>query len=339
MALYIGDTLISGEIEGQKLNLPFSLFEFQFADHILNNASWLRADTFSWASGAVYVSAYEHLVDDIDNITAETETIAGYTVTFYRATDGHKICLADQESTVADIFTATGVAWYYILDTANQRFKLPRTKYGFIGLRDEVGKYVQESLPNIRGSVSLITGANDMFDYGAFYKNTANPAAGIYGNSSGTNSINSFDASRSSSTYQDNAPVQQRATQMYLYFYVGETIQNANILNPIANALDAIPISNISYSASLSLATNTAYTLTLSGDITFILPNPEAGKLNQIEVQIYMATAYTIGLGTSYFFGGGAPDMSEAGYYSIMYEYDWLQQHWVVGALKKGASS
>ena len=126
MALYIGDTLISGEIEGQKLNLPFTLFQYQFTDHILNNASWLRADTFSWASGAVYVSAYEHLVDDIDNITAETETIAGYTVTFYRATDGHKICLADQESTVADIFTATGVAWYYILDTANQRFKLPK---------------------------------------------------------------------------------------------------------------------------------------------------------------------------------------------------------------------
>lgn len=172
MALYIGDTLISGEVEGQKLNLPFSLFQFQFTDHLLNNASWLRADTFSWQSGEIYVTAYEHLVDDIDGITAETETIAGYTVTFYRATDGHKICLANQESMVADIFTATGVAWYYILDTANTRFKLPRTKFGVTGLRSYVGD-----------SVNLAATGSDL-----------------------------------------------KATQSYLYFYVGETVQDANLI-------------------------------------------------------------------------------------------------------------
>jgi hypothetical protein len=36
-----------------------------------------------------------------------------------------------------------------------------------------------------------------------------------------------IDASRSSSTYQNGAPVQERATQMYLYFYVGDYSQTA----------------------------------------------------------------------------------------------------------------
>lgn len=237
MALYIGDELIAGDVEGQKINNPFSLFDFRFSDQILNNTSWLRADTFSWASGAVYVSAYEHLVADITGITAETENIGNHTVTFYRAADGHKICLADQETIVNDIFTTTGVAWYYILDIANQRFKLPRTKFGFTGLRDNVGNYVPESLPNIRGSL-IVTGKSDVHDTipstvpsGAF-KVTSGQQAWLNGGNYGTISISggTFDASLSSPTYQDNAPVQERATQMYLYFYVGETVQDANII-------------------------------------------------------------------------------------------------------------
>jgi len=223
---------VSREIE---LNNPFSLFDFRFSDQILNNTSWLRADTFSWASGAVYVSAYEHLVADITGITAETETIGGYTVTFYRAADGHKICLADQETIVNDIFTTTGVAWYYILDIANQRFKLPRTKFGFTGLRDNVGNYVPESLPNIRGKVRNGSVNQQSYSWamngdGAFFNNYTSTQSKATTAGSQVNCGVDFDASLSSPTYQDNAPVQERATQMYLYFYVGETVQDANII-------------------------------------------------------------------------------------------------------------
>lgn len=56
----------------------------------------------------------------------ESETIAGTTVEYYLAADGHKICLPDQETNIDAIYAATGVAWYYVLDTANQRFKLPQ---------------------------------------------------------------------------------------------------------------------------------------------------------------------------------------------------------------------
>ena len=81
-----------------------------------------------------------------------------------------------------------------------------------------------ESLPNITGATSLITNDNNMFDYGAFYKDSVNKKAGIYGNSSGTSSVNAFDASRSSSTYQDGASVQPDHHVVYAYYKVGNTI-------------------------------------------------------------------------------------------------------------------
>lgn len=103
------------------------LLSWEWDDHIRNDVQWLRADTFSWQDGSVYQAAYNHLVDDIDGKTTQTETIAGTTVTFYLADDGHKICPVSQESNAASIYAATGIAWYYIIDTINTRFKLPRS--------------------------------------------------------------------------------------------------------------------------------------------------------------------------------------------------------------------
>mgnify|MGYP007066964623 CR=1 FL=1 len=68
--------------------------------------------------------------------------------TVWHGTKGHKssngfiILDPAQEQWVLDTYNDTGVAWYYILDSANTRFKLARTKYGFVGLRDSVGNIV-----------------------------------------------------------------------------------------------------------------------------------------------------------------------------------------------------
>lgn len=203
------------------------LLTFIWSDHQVNDIQWLRADTFSWQSGTVYSAAYGHLEDDIDGKTLQSETVAGVTVQFYLADDGHKICPASEESNVASIYSATGVAWYYVLDTTNQRFKLPRTKYGFTGLRDTVGKYVPESLPNITGELSdqAIHGTSATGAFSAI--NTR--ARTNYDSSDHTSQASGadFDASRVSSAYQNGAPVQERATQMYLYFYVGQYTQSA----------------------------------------------------------------------------------------------------------------
>lgn len=207
---------------------PFSssgvLLSHAWFDYKIADVSWLRADTFSWQDGELYQAVYEHLVDDMEDLTSSTETIGTYTITYYRATDGHKIVMPDQESTVQDIFEESGVAWYYILDTTNTRFKLPRTKYGFTGLRDAVGNYVAPGLPNITGSFYALDQANEYS--GAFYRGGSK--SGSYGGSGTyTYQQQKMDASRSNALYGASTTVQPPATQMYLYFYVGNYTQSA----------------------------------------------------------------------------------------------------------------
>lgn len=199
------------------------LFDVKWADHICNDVQWLRADTYSWQSGAVYQAAYAHLEDDIDGKTLQSETIAGTTIQFYLADDGHKICPASEESNVSAIYNSTGVAWYYIIDTANTRFKLPRTQFAFTGIRNGVGDFVEAGVPNITGNF-----------HSAFRKSETSGAFqltaetnGFDGKTNNTGSNITFDASRSSPIYGNSDTVQPKATEMYLYFYVGNFTQEA----------------------------------------------------------------------------------------------------------------
>lgn len=115
-----------GNILAASTNGHWDLLDYKWTDHLLNDVSWLRSDTFSWQPGSVYTPVYNHLNDDIDGKTLTSETVAGTTVQFYLADDGHKICPTTEEANVEAIYASTGVAWYYIIDTTNQRFKLPR---------------------------------------------------------------------------------------------------------------------------------------------------------------------------------------------------------------------
>lgn len=299
MSVRKGNKIVSGR---GKNGTGFALFTPKFFDYILNNPSWLRADTFSWHSGELYKSAYEHLVLDLTeivrlyawetsdgdvfytktsspavddelyysngvyakayiitvdtssgtltwenersrtgtatrkvdldtsyniNISSSTETVGSTEITFYRSIDGHKIVLADQEDNVSAIYRATGVAWYYILDAENKRFKLPRTKHAFTGLHNSVGGYVEAGLPNIKGSLSGVRVGSWKAE-GAFEETEHTSTT----SQTMTNHLNQADvtiklnASKSSKVYGNSDTVQPPSTQMYLYFYVGNTVIN-----------------------------------------------------------------------------------------------------------------
>lgn len=159
------------------------------------------------------------------NISPTTETVGGVTVQYIPAEDGHKIVTDFHESEVADVYTATGVAWYYIIDYGFKRFKLPRTKFGVTGLRDTVGNYVAPGLPNITGKFAADAGQGGFDASGAFYTTTGTNTGRSWDMTASTNYA--MDASRSSSVYGNSTTVQPPATQMYLYFYVGEFTQEA----------------------------------------------------------------------------------------------------------------
>lgn len=216
-----GNTITISETGTHRLP---ELLEHRFFDHILNTLSWLRADTFSWQDGAVYTAAYNELLTEYNNAASTDETDGS--ISFKRTPKGYKICAADQYDNVAALYESTGAAWYYILDVPNQRFKLPRTKFGFTGLRTGAGNYVAPGLPNITGDFNT-GGVWTRYASGAFKVPTAEVGGdGPSGNGSNQTRY-TFDASRSSSVYGSSQTVQPPATEMYLYFFVGNFTQSA----------------------------------------------------------------------------------------------------------------
>ena len=103
-----------------------TMFAHIWSDHIYNDVSYLRADTFSWHYASVYKTGYEELEKQYNNENCTLETENG--ITFKRTPDGFKIADITQQDAIRSLYENTGSAWYYIIDTENKCFKLPREK-------------------------------------------------------------------------------------------------------------------------------------------------------------------------------------------------------------------
>lgn len=235
------------------------LLDCKWSDHLLNNISWLRSDTFSWQSGLIYTAAYQHLLSDWtnENSITRTESVGGIVITYKLSPDGHKLVSSDYELAVQNIFINTGIAWYYIIDITNSRFKLPRTTFAFTGIRDQVGNYIAPGLPNITGSWTSqynISMDNNSNCIGAI-ASTYNTGTGYYGSNTASADWGygfNFDASKSNSIYGASTTVQTPATEMYLYFYVGKFAQvsetnTARILEEVNTKQDKSTALNKNY--------------------------------------------------------------------------------------------
>ena len=121
---YMGNVLVAEGSGGGGSSLP--MFTPIWSDHLYNDASYLRADTFSWHNGDIYVTGYNTLLKEYNNENCVVETENG--VTYKRSPNGFKIASADQHDNIRYVFEQTGSAWFYLLDTENKRFKLPREK-------------------------------------------------------------------------------------------------------------------------------------------------------------------------------------------------------------------
>lgn len=226
-----------------------------WSDHILNDASYLRADTFSWHNGDIYTTAYNVLLNEF-NSDKSIEELEG-NVTYKRTPSGFKIADIAQHENILTTFTMTGKSWFYVLDTEQQRFKLPRTQYSFTGIRDTVGGDVQAGLPSLssnstgshthtRGTMNITGTLSPPWESaigrpasGAFYSDTSGSNSEVPNSPGSGGATWYFDASRNwtgatssngahSHTITDSAgvlgksdTVQPPATQMYLYFFVG----------------------------------------------------------------------------------------------------------------------
>ena len=186
---------VSREIE---LNNPFSLLDYKYSEYELNNISWLKSEG-QFNNGTVYVAVYELLL----KLYNGTETKAGVTVK-----------LNTEEFTDYD----------FVINQEDNTFRLP------VDVKLASGKAV------VGNGVSL--GLTDGYrNYGIMERNNAYIGA----NSSAYNST--LGSTVSSGEYPGEGyklGVTTDATKsgmelsnqgLYLYFYVGETVQNANLIN------------------------------------------------------------------------------------------------------------
>ena len=99
--------------------------------------SWVDSMQWSWHSGAIFVAAYNLLLEEFTSSEAveSSDTINDITVPYKLTPNGYKIVDATNADLVQQVFTSTGTAWYYIIDTTNVYFKLPRNSNFTTGMK------------------------------------------------------------------------------------------------------------------------------------------------------------------------------------------------------------
>lgn len=159
-----------------------------------------------------------------------------------------------QSTTVTDFdskVSANGSCGLFGLDTSNERFKVPLLKDVYLKAGDTPLAFGEESLPNITGSfIGADLNGDSAASTGAFL-DTENKFGGV---SCGAVTIEhqiTFDASRSSSTYQNGAKVNPDHVvyRAYVVLYASAAgaseVQAAEFINALTNKANT-DLSNIS---------------------------------------------------------------------------------------------
>lgn len=198
----------------------------------LNTGSMSADDAVDALQGQqIYKFADSTMSLTVHKITAmatDSYSVSGSTVDLnvLVGSDGHRIVLVtnNEYQDVEAVYNEIGVAWYYVLDKTNTRFKLPRTKYSFNGYRGTVGGYIEAGLPDFGGNLGSINShgfvANGIFKQTSAY--VTNPGGG-------TGDWRNVEAKGSyyNPIYGNSDTVQPPSTEMYLYFYVGDFSETA----------------------------------------------------------------------------------------------------------------
>ena len=192
--------MIEGKADKDMLNNPYSLFDSKYSDHELNNLSWLKS-AGQWNAKAVYPTAYDKLL----KVYNGTETVEGLSV---------------------KLSTETYTDYDFVLKTADETFRLP-LKTNLASGKAVVGNGMTLGFTNGTYNFGLAvngsSGNSDTF------------LASAYGEPVGTIGAHSVETPNWSSmgvtTDPTKSGLELSDSGLYLYFYIGETVQNANLID------------------------------------------------------------------------------------------------------------
>lgn len=265
---------ITNEIE---LNNPYTLFDSKYSPDPLYNASWLKSDG-EYKPKTTYVTAYEALV-----VEQNSAVEAGTSVQLPSGTTYVKRGLSVKLSTAEDI-----TDYDFVINTTDETFRLP-LKNGLEGVfagQTVVGNGMTLGLTNgtqfgglIQGGdgqgTSLLAGIVEAYgkNVGSYTGNTALDVPSNVGVAT--------DSTKSGLVTSNSVP-----DGFALYYYVGETVQNANLID--AGRMPELYATK-QYATSASFPSDRYIDLTLGASgSTYTAPadgwvccEKEAGTINQ----------------------------------------------------------
>jgi hypothetical protein len=223
---------------GSELNNPFSLLDYKYSEYELNNISWLRSQG-QYNSKAVYPAVYELLLKIYNGV----ETKAGVNVK-----------LTTEEYTDYD----------FVLNTADETFRSP------VKVKLASGKAVV-------GNGMALGLTDGTINAGAVGRAPATSINGIVGSATGSYGqvvgFNGFTGDTLSNTVAlgittdpTKSGIETSDSDLYLYFYVGETVQNANLIN--AGRIEETLATKVDVNSSWGFPSNRYIDLTLGASGT-----------------------------------------------------------------------
>ena len=174
---------------------------------------------------------------------------------YTKAKNGHRIADITQKDAVDNLFSTTGIADFYILDSTNNQFYLPRSRWfaQFTLDTNLVNSFNEAGLPNILGKIDGSTGPVSaeilgeldptwVVVEGAFEQilGTQHPLAEAASPGTFIRGIK-FDASKSNPTYGTSETVQPASSNKLLYYKVGNTLVNESTID-IGNVLSELQL-------------------------------------------------------------------------------------------------
>ena len=201
-----------------ELNNPFVLLEPKFFESEVYNVSWLLANGSYNGSNAIHPSAYQALL--VEN---NTEVAIGSTVTLPIGTEYTKRGLSVKLSTDSDI-----TDYDFVVNTSDETFRLP-IKINLASGKAVIGNGLTLGLRHkgVDGYGMQITNNNNVETLDASSDAYGKLTTDTYSSSGQIGTVGYVGVT----TDPTKSGIELSDSNLYLYFYVGETVQNANLVN------------------------------------------------------------------------------------------------------------
>ena len=196
-----------------ELNNPYSLFDSKYSDHELNNLSWLKSEG-QWNAKSVYTDAYDKLL----KVYNGTETVEGLSV---------------------KLSTETYTDYDFVLNTAEETFRLPLLN-GEENL--PTGAIINQPIPSKGDSFydisynCFVTIRVQDCTHCRLWDNTQNRETWTTGSAGWQGKTLFMPKGHQLGVFYQNGTMTRFTFQKAqgngtLYYYVGETVQNANLID------------------------------------------------------------------------------------------------------------